>query len=326
MSVLASPPQSKQEDLQQPVNRAGFKHVLMATDFSSASERALSYAIAIARHYGSELSVAHAIAPEPRAPIPLEPLPRELNRRLQQAEQSMKILSSQAPLHDLRHHLLLERGRVWDALAAVIQSQKIDLLVLGTHGRGGVKKLALGSVAEEVLRLAACPVLTVGPHVPFLVPGDSQFSSILFATDFGPAATKAFPYALSLAEDYQAKLALLHLLPPMPAADLGPAAYGPSPYAAEEYALWQKTMREQGQKKLRELLPSNSRLAAAPEFLVGCDFLPEGILEVAASRKIELIVMGANRTSSPWAAAHIPWALSHELICHAQCPVFTVSD
>ena len=53
-----------------------------------------------------------------------------------------------------------------DVLASVIQRKNVDLLVLGTRGRGGLKKLALGSVAEEVLRLAPRPVLTIGPHVP----------------------------------------------------------------------------------------------------------------------------------------------------------------
>jgi nucleotide-binding universal stress UspA family protein len=74
----------------------------------------------------------------------------------------MKLLEEQAPFKDVPH-LVLERGNVWDVLASEIQRENIDLLILGTRGRGGLKKLALGSVAEEVLHLASCPVLTVGP-------------------------------------------------------------------------------------------------------------------------------------------------------------------
>lgn len=79
-------------------------------------------------------------------------------------------------------------------------------------------------------------------------------------------------------------------------------------------------------RKLRELLPPNTKLAAEPEYVVGMDFLPEGILDTATAHRIDLIVMGANRTASPRVAAHIPWALTHEVICHAKCPVLTVSN
>jgi len=304
----------------------GFRQVLLATDFSDASQRALAYAFAIARRYSSALTVVHAIPPEPRDRIPLERLPRELNRPWLEAEQQMQTLGEQAAMKDLKHHLLLEQGPVWDVLDSLIQQENIDLLVLGTHGRGGLKKLALGSVAEQVLRLAQCPVLTIGPHVR---PVDSEkfaFQRILFAADFELASAKAFPYALSLAEDYQAKLVLLHMVPPMLGPDLGPAAYGPSTYVAEKFMDWQQTTREKSLKKLQQLIPPNAKLAAEPEYIAGMDFLPEGILDTAAKHEADLIVMGANRTSSPRLTAHIPWALTHEVICHAKCPVLTVSD
>jgi len=303
-----------------------FREILIATDFSEASRRALDYALAVARHYSSTLSVVNAIPPEPRDRIPLEPLPRELNRSWLEAEQEMKTLGEEAQMKDINHHLLLEQGQVWDVLASVIQRQDVDLLVLGTRGRGGLKKLALGSVAEQVLRQAQCPVLTVGPHVGTAGSGTLEFRRILFATDFGPASAKAFPYALSLAEDYQAKLVLLHMVPPMPGTDLGPAAYGPSAYAAEQFTDWQRTMRDEGAQKLRQMIPPNAKLATQPEYIAGMDFLPEGILNAAAAHQTDLIVMGANRTPSPRVAAHIPWALTHEVICHAKCPVLTVRN
>jgi nucleotide-binding universal stress UspA family protein len=303
-----------------------FKQLLIATDFSEVSQRALAFAVAIARRYGSALSVVHAIPPERREPVPLEPLPRELNRRLLEAEQQMMRVGEDARMNDLNYHLVLESGPVWDVLASVIQREKVDLMVLGTRGRGGLKKLALGSAAEEILRLAACPVLTIGPKVTTAGPRMIEFKRILFATDFGSASNQAFPYALSLAEDYQAKLVLLHMVLPMPSPDLGPAAYGPSAYGAEAFTKWQRTVRDESAKKLRELLPPNTRLTAEPEYVAGMDFLPEGILDLAARERVDLIVMGANRTSVPRVAAHMPWALTHEVICHAKCPVLTVSD
>jgi nucleotide-binding universal stress UspA family protein len=309
--------------IQHQKQKLGFKRVLIATDFSDASRQALAYATAIARRYSAALSVVHAIVPEPRPPIPLEAFPPELNRRRLEAEREMKNLGEETRIDDLNHHFLLERGRVWDVLGSVIQRDSIDLLVLGTHGRGGLKKLALRSVAEEVLRLAPCPVLTIGPQVPPAISGPIEFERILFATDFSAAANKALPYALSLAEDCKAKLVLLHMVPPMPVADLGRAAYGPPYYAAEEYTNWQRATRDESMRKLRNLIPPGAQLAAEPEYIAALDFLPEGILELAAAQRIDLIVMGANRTTSPRIVAHVPWALTHEVICHAKCPVLT---
>lgn len=128
----------------------GFKQVLIATDFSDASRRALAYAIAIARQYGSALSIVHALLPAPRDPIPLDVLPRGLNRRRLEAEQEMKNLGEKARIDDLKHHVLIEPGRVWDVLGSVIQRESVDLLVLGTHGRDGLKKLAL--VSHDIFR------------------------------------------------------------------------------------------------------------------------------------------------------------------------------
>src|SRR5208282_1524916 len=236
----------------------------------------------------------------------------------------MKKLGEKAGLNDLEHDLLLEQGPVWDVLASAIQRERADLLVLGTRGRGGLKKLALGSVAEEVLRLASCPVLIVGPHVAPADSGTVEFKRILFATDFGPASAKAFPYALSLAEDYRGKLVLLHMMPPMPIADFGPAVYGSSSHVARNFTEWQRTMRDKSVGKLRELVPTCTNLVEKPECVAGTDFLPEGILDAAAMHAVDLIVMGANRTSSPRMAAHMPWAITHEVICQAQCPVLTV--
>jgi nucleotide-binding universal stress UspA family protein len=86
------------------------------------------------------------------------------------------------------------------------------MLVLGTHGRSGVGKLLIGSVAEEVFRRAACPVLSIGPKVSQQPAGEIQFHNILFATDFSENSLAALPYAISLAEEDQAQLTLLYVI------------------------------------------------------------------------------------------------------------------
>lgn len=301
----------------------GFKHILVATDLSTASERAFSYAAAIARQYGARLSVLHVLPPDPLEPAPIYPLPRELDRDRLEAERQLQLIAEK--IEDLDHRLLLQKGPLWSVLASAIQHENVDLLVLGTRGRDGLKKVALGSVAEAVFRQAECPVLTVGPNVPRADP-HHEFQRILFATDFGPASDKALPYALSLAESYRARLIVLHLLPPMPIPDVGPAAYCPGTYICDDLVKWQKAVRQESEKKLKALISAEHKLAAEPEYVIGLDLLPEGILEVAAKHNIGLIVMGVNRTRSPRVAAHIPWAIAHEVLCRAHCPVLTISN
>lgn len=309
--------------IREPKQGVGFKHVLVATDFSAASERALAHALPIVRRYGSMLSIVNVILPETRESITWDPLPPELDRQRLEAEQAMRRLAEEERIKTLNPHAWVEQGPVWEVVSSIIQRENIDLLVLGTRGRGGVKKLALGSVAEEVLRLASCPVLTIGPHVPPVVSSKSEFRTILFTTDFGPASAKALPYALSLAEECHAKLVLLHMVNPVPLSVIGPGAYCPGPYVAQDLAEWQVAMKEKSAQMLRELVPE-SKLTSQPEYVVGMDFLPEGILGTAAAHNADLIVMGANRAPSARVAAHVPWALTHDVICEAQCPVLTV--
>lgn len=303
----------------------GFKHVLIATDFSAVSERALAYALPIVQRFGSEMSIVNVIPQETRDMIIWGPLPRELDRQRLEAEQEMARLAAEARIEDVNPHMLLAQGRVWDVLSSIIQRENTDLLVLGTRGRGGLKKLVLGSVAEEALRRATCPVLTIGPSVPLPDPGKAGFRTILFATDFGPASTKAFPYALSLAEECHAKLILLHMLPPMPIAVIGPGAYCPGVFVAEDLGDWQSATNQESARRLGELVPAGARLLSQPEIVVGKDFLPEGILGTAALHNADLIVMGANRVASARLTAHVPWALTHDVICEARCPVLTVA-
>ena len=303
-----------------------FKRILLGTDFSTASRRASSYALAMARLYGSEISLIHAIPPEPRQPVPLDPLPGELNREQLQAREEMSALENEFDFRDSHHKNEIIFGNPADVLAATIEREQPDLVILGTHGRGLVKKLALGSVAEEVLRLVSSPVLTMGPHVPAAKIEKITFKSILFATDFGAASARAFPFALFLAQDLGSRLVLLHMMPPIAYAQAGNATYSPGDYALEGFAAWRERTREENVRRLKKMIPLGSKLASKPEYIVETSFLPEGILDVAQMYESELIVMGANRTGSPRIAAHLPWAIIHDVLCEAKCPVLTVKE
>ena len=303
-----------------------FTRILLGADFSPASRRALSYALAIARRYGSEILVLHAISPEPREAIPLDPLPGELNREQLQAREEMRALEEKFDFTNVQHKNEIVFGNAEDVLAAAIEHEHPDLLILGTHGRGAVGKLALGSVAEELLRIVPCPVLTVGPHVPELTRERIDFKSILFPTDFGSACAHAFPFALSLAEDHASKLVLLHMMPPIAHAQAGDGMWNPGDYALEDFSAWCERRREESLCKLKATIPPEARLASEPAYVAEFSFLPEGILDTAQMYNSELIVLAANRSRWPRIAAHLPWTVIHNVLCKAKCPVLTVRD
>jgi len=293
------------------------KNILLATDFSDVSKKAVPYAAAIAGKYGSRIYLVHVIPTPPRTAIPVEPLPAQLDRDRLNAELEMKTFLRGDSLHQIPHETRVEQGPIGEALSELIEQDEIDLLVLGTRGRGGFNKILLGSVAEELFRLACCPVLTVGPAVPAHPP--KEFHRILFATDFGPASLHALPYAISLANESNARLTLLHAVSPAPVLDVGPFWYNSADVIGQ-----QKTAKARSIERLRQLIPPDTNLRFDPEFVVAFDFAPDSIVNIAADCKADLIVMGVNQTAWVRASAHMPWATAHEVVCHAKCPVLTV--
>jgi nucleotide-binding universal stress UspA family protein len=305
-----------QQQVPQQQATVSFKNILLATDFSDASEKAFNYATAIARLCGSKIYIVHVVPPETTSFIP--ELPRD--RLREEAKREMETLAGRNELKQIAHETVLRAGTVWNVLSAVIREQNMDLVVLGTHGRGGMKKLVLGSVAEEVARRAGCPVITVGTHVDVPLSTTGEFRSILFATDFHPASAKALDYALLLANQFQAKLILLHVMPP--AALPGP---GQTFYHERAISEWHARVKATAKEKLETLLPPYVKVWSQPDYVVSFDFVAEGILKVAVTQKVDLIVMGAKRSMSAKVSAHVLGTMTHEVICHAKCPVLTVS-
>jgi nucleotide-binding universal stress UspA family protein len=167
-----------------------------------------------------------------------------------------------------------------------------------------LKKLVMGSAAELIFRHATCPVFTVGPKVAEPQGDALAFKNIVFATDFSAGSLKALPFALSLAEENQAALSLLHVMPLVPMQHQVHVAAGVK-------------------KQLEDLIPTEARDWCRPAPVVSFEFPAEGILHLAATQSADLIVMGV-RKRAPRASAHLPWAIAYEVVSHAACPVLTV--
>jgi nucleotide-binding universal stress UspA family protein len=302
----------------QVTNCVSFKNVLVATDFSEVSRSALHSAAAIARAHQGQIFIAHVMEPiQPGRPW-LVHKPSSLDPGHAAVEYRMQVFAGEECLAQIPHTEIVERGETCERISELIDREHIDLLVLGTHARAGMRKLRLGSVTEELFRLVSCPVMTVGPEA-----GDEprRFGQILFATDFGPASHAALPYAVTLANENSAGLTLLHVIPFLPPLSVGAGWYP----GADPDQMLERDSR-QAQDKLRALVPSDELRTGKPELAVVFDDVPAGILKAAAAHHADLIVMGVKASSigGAWTSAHLPWATAHEVVGHASCPVITV--
>lgn len=301
-----------------------FRSILVATDFSEASRRALASALSLAKGSDAHISVVHVFQTDWRYEMLESPPEIDLERSDAQEKLDAEVRGFRSERR-IDSILIRQRSVAQAVLSAAAQSEA-DLLVLGTHGRTGLLKIALGSVAEELLRAALCPVMTIGPKVNAASSKNfSGFQSILFATDFGPGSSLALPFVAKLAQQHKSKLILLHMIAPMPSTSASLSAYAPSTSTADELQEWEGSLRKRSLGQLQEWVRAQQVLKLEPHYVVGVDLLPEGILTAARQFKADLIVMGANRVTSGRWIAHLPWTAVYRVIHDAKCPVITVA-
>jgi nucleotide-binding universal stress UspA family protein len=139
-----------------------FKHILVPTDFSDPSERALSSAIELAKAFEARLTLLH-VWRIPNAGY-AEALAWPIEGMEKAARKALAEVRTRAAKIFPGVDSVVEEGAEWERIIDVAKRQNVDLIVMGTHGRRGLPRLILGSVAEKVVRLSPVPVLTVrGP-------------------------------------------------------------------------------------------------------------------------------------------------------------------
>lgn len=286
--------------------RVAFQNVLVATDLSPLSDTALRWAKGIARRYGSGLYVTHVIVPAETALVPPEYWGSTQEVLEEAVARDMETLD--ANLRPLPHKMLLHHGCVWESISADVREFGIDLLVMATHGREGFGRLMAGSVAEEVFRRVPCPVLTLGPKVAAPVTAEPGFDQILFATNFGPESLAAAPYAISLAQEFEARLTLLHV---MNEEDFDLPV---DPQVALEVRM----------DRLHKIVPADAELRHEPQYLLEFGNAADQILRVAEEGNAGLIVLGAKPSEHIGVAVHFSSGIAHEVVSSAMCPVLTI--
>jgi nucleotide-binding universal stress UspA family protein len=293
------------------------RRLLCATDLSAASRPAWEHAQHLGRLFGAEVLLLHVL---PVAPVPTTPdLPwglidelRQIGER--QAREGLDALLDGSRDSGVKARARLELGTPTARILEVAREEAADVVVMGTHGRTGLGRVLLGSVADRVVRLAPCPVVTV-PAEMGAPPDPARIARICYATDFSPTARTAWPWALALAEAGGAHIDLVHVTAlPVPDADVSLDALGGMA----------RLLHEEGQAKAERFLRDCPLPRERVDVVIGRGMVSDQILHSAKARGADLIVMGTHG----WSGL-LRWMLGsvahHVIQAGPRPPVLTVA-
>jgi nucleotide-binding universal stress UspA family protein len=302
------------------------RHILCPIDFSESARRAFDQAVAIARWSGARVTVLHvaspaavtAAAPDAHLVTPGGPMPADRDRLLVEVRRFIEAPSVAGGVVDV----LLREGPPAGEILDQVTALRPDLLVMGTHGRSGLQRLLLGSVAEHVLHAATCPVLTVPPRQPDAVPATSSlYATILCPVDFSDTSADAVRFAVSLAEGSGGRLTIVHVLSHdlQSTPDMYDTMLSDSRLSDEAY---QQRRAGYARQRVLELVPEAAGVECLVE-TVGPDGPPaKEILRLAAAQQSDLIVMGVQPRTD--ADLLISGSTTHEVVREAGCAVLTL--
>ena len=277
------------------------KHILFPTDFSEPSMHALPYVTGLAAKFGTSVHLCHIVMLNMLAGGAPEGAPYMYEETRRQGEEELAALAASEPLKVLRPKTLLVSGTVEQQLPAMIRENHIDLIVAGTHGRTGVSRLLLGSVVEQICRVATCPVLTVGPAL--LAHDVLLFPRILFPTDLSEDSRRIVPHLCRVAREYSSAVTVLHVLP---------EELKTNPDAPD---LAEPIRAKMGQMFEKELC------GCKPEYLIRFGNTAQTVLETASERSFDLIAMGIRNAFLP--EVQLRSSTVYRIMVGANCPVLT---
>jgi nucleotide-binding universal stress UspA family protein len=271
------------------------KRIMVATDFSDVSYGPLNYAKQLAKCFSAKILLVH-IVDEEQSTLTPELFASSLPDRMDAAEAEIQRMASGVTHDDLACSVIVRTGHIQNTILDLIHQRDIDLLVVGTRGKGYANGGGLGSVAEMLLRAMPCPVLTVGRGVRQDAYENTHGRRVLFPTDFSQTSYSALPYTENLAKHLGARLLLLHV-------DENDGAANHS----DEF------------KQLRKRMSPTS---VPTETVARAGNVATTILEVSTERQVDFIVIGVHGADQ--AAEVHNFGVAFGVIRQAKCPVFTL--
>jgi nucleotide-binding universal stress UspA family protein len=293
-------------------------HILAPIDFSSASQRGFAFALGVASRFRSQIHLLYVVEP-PSLPewgyahvaIKGAKLRHAAEKRLAQFPAECGADSAVVQSAQVR------TGAAEFEICKTAREQSADLIVIASHGLGGLKHKFIGSTSEAVVRHAPCPVLTVREHTLAMEEGQRPCFAprrILVTTDFSEASKKAFPYAVALARKFEASLILVHVVP----------SHLPAEISHMGMVLEEKEMLS----KAQEYLPGFQQAELDPHLRVETAVLHGGpaheICTTAEIQGADLIVISTHGHTGLKRFAL--GSVTENVVRHAQCPVLVVRE
>jgi len=279
----------------------------------------MTYAAAFARWYGARLTVLHVVPTFD--PITVGPGsfngPAQVLIPMSRAEvlSEMRRIAEGAGISSVGTVLSAQDGDPARTIVDQALATAADLVVMGTHGRSGFERLIIGSVAENVVRKAPCPVLLVPPHLTAAVPPDVTFKHVLCAMDFSPSALLSLGFALDLARQADGVVTVLHAIEWLVEEE-------PREYTHFNVPEYRRYLIQNTQERVRRLVAEESQTWSAIEDRVVVGRAYREILRVAAESGTDLIVMGAQGRGALGLALF--GSTTQQVVRAATCPVLTV--
>jgi nucleotide-binding universal stress UspA family protein len=277
---------------------AAVANIVIATDFSPASDAAVLYSLGMARRNAANVWIVHIVSD---TFFSTDTQQRALDDAWREGHRRMTEHFIAGHFDGINAKLLVEHGGVYEVLDRIMHEHHGDLLVLGTRGRSRIGKLLLGSSAESIFRQATYPVLTVGPRSETEIPREGP-QKILFCTGFSSHSIAAGKLALRIAERQDAQLIILHV--------------------ASETIADRAEYTSNAKARVEAVIPRDSNLSNAPEIVVEFGAASERILNLAEQMRPDLIVLGIRQPES--FARRLRWATAYDVVSNAPCPVLTV--
>jgi nucleotide-binding universal stress UspA family protein len=298
-----------------------FERILCPIDFSDGSRGALVMAGALAHWYEARLTVLHVHANWPVAdmlpslrPIEARPLPLDEEER-ETVLRAVRSFTAQAGLPEGLDLEYLIEDSIEVVSAILARADAADVVVLGTHGRSGFERLLLGSVAERVLRKARCPVVVVPPAAHPQKDTVGMGRRILCGVDFSDASLSALEHAVSLAEESDATLTLIHVIEI-------PPELRESARTETEVAQARATAEAEGLRRLRALVPASVSEACTVHVEVAEGRAARELVRAAREGHDDLLVMGVRGRNAVDLAVF--GSNTNQVVRTAPCPVLVV--
>ena len=291
--------------------------ILCATDLSELSNISISSAVALAKEFNAKLYVCHIIDLTIQAAygdIVLAPL--ELQN--QTTEYAFEHIGNLIGDQEIAWEPLITTGHPSDEIAKLVAEKQIDLAVLATHGRSGIKRVVLGSVTERLMRILPCPILIVRS----LESDDTAIQNftlnirkILVGCDFSPYSRLAFQYGISLAQEFESEVHLVHVVETPAYKDLLKLSA-----ASREES--ENLLHKQITEKLSSMIPKESWVWCQPRIVLLAGHPYEEIIKHSLLNQIDLIVLGIRGRNL--IEAVFTGSTTDRVARQAPCPVLSV--